>query len=664
MRLSWGLSAVAALAALPVRALYQPAATDEAQPLYSEQSPQRSHFAAAPPPQHAIGAAGKRARRRARNRAVAHDNESALVDRARQEALAALVALTESDSSFSAAAMERWVDPGPKSESAKAHLKAFERKANAEANEVLKVANAADKAARKADAIADFKAAAAGHRSRAGGATAADADAAAAAAAAEAAAAPEPAAPPPAATALRRFGRRRDAAHAAAAAPADVGGAACSWCASGAALSFSAATAPWEAVGSPCEWCAQNRDHSWCEGFGGRFCDNGSNRCAVVSDQLDKWCGAAPAACAARCLQAAVNTPRDCATEWLRGHRADAAAHADACGSTVPRLFRRHAARQRNLTVFVHLQKTGGWSLVDYARRARVACADRIESGSRRGLYGTVQRGCEAFRPSSAADEAVLRSGSVAAQGAVLAAHSAAFELLHVELPLSLHWPAFLGRGLAGVLYVTVMREPIERAVSHFFMATRPVDMPGVFRGEPLPGATLMDFATRPLRECKVCSRAKVSNGQGFFQAGANTSVAALRGGGEFRHCCRKQWRYAADNYAVRELTGKATLLDLEWGQVSKAHLAEAIKRLQAFDAVLLTDELHRAPQVLQRRLGWAVAAAPPRLLNAGVSKAPLGASAAGANANAYAELRRRNVHDLALYARARQLWEASVNET
>lgn len=31
-------------------------------------------------------------------------------------------------------------------------------------------------------------------------------------------------------------------------------------------------------------------------------------------------------------------------------------------------------------------------------------------------------------------------------------------------------------------------------------------------------------------------------------------------GGGEFRHCCRKQWRFSADNYFVRELTGKFNL--------------------------------------------------------------------------------------------------------
>ena len=57
-----------------------------------------------------------------------------------------------------------------------------------------------------------------------------------------------------------------------------------------------------------------------------------------------------------------------------------------------------------------------------------------------------------------------------------------------------------------------------------------------------------------PLRKCAICdARGRVP--------GPLTDPSAMASGGEHRHCCRRQFKYAADNYYTRELTGCAAAL-------------------------------------------------------------------------------------------------------
>ena len=196
-----------------------------------------------------------------------------------------------------------------------------------------------------------------------------------------------------------------------------------------------------------------------------------------------------------------------------------------------------------------------GARVVDAARAAGVRCPSVIANADGRRSTEHLD-GCAGYRASTPQDEGLLRA-SVVGQQAVLAAHHRMFGLLHVEQPLSRVWPAFLGT--RHVLYVTVLRDPLKRSVSHFKMATREVHIPGIYSGLPFGRVVeLQEFADRPLRDCLLCSRRGRASDrtQGYFGVDAKRNASTLVGGGEFRHCCRRQWRYAADNYYSRELCG------------------------------------------------------------------------------------------------------------
>ena len=65
----------------------------------------------------------------------------------------------------------------------------------------------------------------------------------------------------------------------------------------------------------------------------------------------------------------------------------------------------------------------------------------------------------------------------------------------------------------------------------------------------PKREVSLRLFAQGPLRQCAICAaRGKI--------AGPQTDPKQMASGGDHRHCCRRQWKYAADNYFIRELTG------------------------------------------------------------------------------------------------------------
>lgn len=232
--------------------------------------------------------------------------------------------------------------------------------------------------------------------------------------------------------------------------------------------------------------------------------------------------------------------------------------------------------------------------------------------------------------------------------------------MLHVEQPLPRAWPALLGVRGSGVAYVTVVREPVARALSHFAMATRPVRIPGIYDGYPFGReVALAEFAAAPLADCPLCKRRGRATGRerGYFGAGHNRSANDIQGGGEFRHCCRKQWRYAADNYLSRELCGFASLAELAFGAVGAAHGAEARRRLDAFDAVLLTERLDEAGPVLASAVGWRLpAGAAVDALN---KHAP--AKPPRYDRDALAALKKRNAVDLAVYAHAEKLWARAM---
>ena len=494
---------------------------------------------------------------------------------------------------------------------------------------------------------------------------------------------------PEAGTRGATLGSRRNATRAAKwERPREVYAGACGWCATvrgvqgrGAAASLDA----WRGGEPPCDWCvAAKQEHAYCQGFGGRRCTNGVTRCVVGLTQLQIHCadvyatGAVKAgACSARCAHAATAAPPSCVAEWVRGHASAARAAASACGATTTRAF--FGNESKAVVVFNHLQKTGGWSVVDYAQRSGVRCPKRVtnaqvpKGGGRPGPGSGEERdGCAGYRPLTPQDERLVRassSGAAAAadadfQMAALKAHAKAFGLLHVEQPLPRSWPALLGAGPASkVAYVTVLREPIARALSHFAMATRRVRIPGIYEGWPFGReVALGEFAARPLADCPLCKRRGRATGRenGFFGSGQNRTGADLEGGGEFRHCCRKQWRYAADCYLTRELVGFASLAELPFGAVDAAHGAEAKRRLDAFDAVLLTEELAKAGPVLAAQLGWA---APP----AGGGLARLNAKKKQQHAErrhdaaAIRALRARNAVDADVYAHGARLWKRAA---
>jgi len=190
---------------------------------------------------------------------------------------------------------------------------------------------------------------------------------------------------------------------------------ACGWC--GAVPGVDARPAvdsldAWAGGEPPCDWCAATQqEHAYCQGFGGRRCANGVNRCAVALAQLQLHCADAYAtgavdgdACASRCAHAAAAAPAPCAAEWVAGHGAAARRAAKACGADAAAFF--SSAAPAPLVVFTHLQKTGGWSVVDVARRAGARCPPKIANaavprGKARPGPGDAETrdGCAAYRP-------------------------------------------------------------------------------------------------------------------------------------------------------------------------------------------------------------------------------------------------------------------------
>ena len=192
----------------------------------------------------------------------------------------------------------------------------------------------------------------------------------------------------------------------------------CGWCDGVAPLSARRAVASldeWAGGEPPCDWCGAYPEHAWCQGFGGRRCENRVKRCTVAQTQLQLHCASVygdaavdRGTCAARCAHAATNARRECAEEWVAGHVSAAAAAAESCGSRVDAFF---GAEATTVVVFTHLQKTGGWSVVDFARRAGVRCPRRVASkaAGARAPRAEVRAACEGFRPLTPQDERLLR---------------------------------------------------------------------------------------------------------------------------------------------------------------------------------------------------------------------------------------------------------------
>ena len=165
-------------------------------------------------------------------------------------------------------------------------------------------------------------------------------------------------------------------------------------------------------------------------------------------------------------------------------------------------------------------------------------------------------------KPDNAQDPELLIKGSLVEQHAVLAAYAQMFDFLHAEQTLNAQ-PLFHPQ----VQYMTILRHPIRRLLSHFRMGTQPIHVPGYWNGSPFGrNVTIREFVTGPITGCPLC----LASRHGIV---TRTSMSGTAGGaGDFRHCCRKPWRYASDNYFTRELTGKYNLETLNWGLVTEAH--------------------------------------------------------------------------------------------
>ena len=147
----------------------------------------------------------------------------------------------------------------------------------------------------------------------------------------------------------------------------------------------------WRGVAPACAWCAHvDQKHAYCQGFGGRFCDDGVDECSIPQRELDRHCAKAYAttgldacvarcdgvlrenACAARCAHAATAAPRDCVAKWVSNNEDAALVASKGCHQSVDEFFL--GSQTDTLSVLIHLQKTGGWSVVDAARAAGVRC--------------------------------------------------------------------------------------------------------------------------------------------------------------------------------------------------------------------------------------------------------------------------------------------------
>lgn len=346
---------------------------------------------------------------------------------------------------------------------------------------------------------------------------------------------------------------------------------------------------PWILADRPCEWCEANPQDLWCQGV---TCNPG--HCTTVLTEVDKHCSS----CSTRCLHAE-------------------AALGD-CG-------RRRCGNNTRTLIFLHLQKTGGWSFVDYAKRYVTCPTSTCKPGNH--------------------DADALSLGSREEQRRTLNILTPMYPFLHLEQVLN-------PDPVSGV-YVTILRHPLARLLSHYRMATRPFE--AVL---PFHNVSLMDFASRPLRNCLICGRSKRKPG----------NKSPLRGGGDHRHCCAKKWLYAADNFYVRELVGAPNLATLPFDGVTEKHLGLAQQRLAMFHVILITEHLDKAPLVLQAKLGWPLAAKFHRR-NPAADKRKLTTTTTNlarepefrAAPGALIALRKRNDLDIRLYSLAKRIWAASL---
>lgn len=146
-------------------------------------------------------------------------------------------------------------------------------------------------------------------------------------------------------------------------------------------------------------------------------------------------------------------------------------------------------------------------------------------------------------------------------------------------------------------------------------------------------------------------------------------SVVTPKASDGLRYACSKEWRTAADNFLVRQLSGQSTVEQVPWGNVTAAHLAHARRSLAGFAAVLLTEHLDRAPVVLQHHLGWPMgkidqgsegSGSPSRSGARRVSLLPLEQEPElAADPGVLSLLRSHNRFDLELHQAAKGRWEA-----
>ena len=59
--------------------------------------------------------------------------------------------------------------------------------------------------------------------------------------------------------------------------------------------------------------------------------------------------------------------------------------------------------------------------------------------------------------------------------------------------------------------YITILRRPIKRLLSHYRMGTKEVNVEGYWSGSPFKReVTLREFATGPVTDCPLCKASQV----------------------------------------------------------------------------------------------------------------------------------------------------------
>ena len=349
-------------------------------------------------------------------------------------------------------------------------------------------------------------------------------------------------------------------------------------------------------------------------------------------------------ACAARCAHAASAAPRECVETWVSNNEDAALVASKGCHQSVDAFF--HGSQTDTLSVLIHLQKTGGWSVVDAARAAGVRCPSVIANADgRRSTWNGWMRGVQRQRPRTRA----CAGGAVASRPPqrppphvrVAARRTAALARL-ARVPR--HAACFMRDRPTGPSEGAPALQDGDARGAHprhlFWFTFRRVVEPRNSRDGPL-------------RDCLLCSRRGRASDRthlgGSTRRNASTCGAASSGtvvGGSG----------VADNY-YSGLCDRVARGAAPSGRSTKRMGTAASRRLDAFDAVLITERLNDARPCSPRNSAGARRGTLPcrggtRVYRrGGIFRRPRGRRS------------RRAIIDRAVYARAARAFDASLRK-